>query len=68
MKDNKEIKLTDMTENNISYSKEKINIYLFYGEGCPHCEELKNYLITKKNHILIFTHLKYGIIVQINNL
>ena len=44
MKDNKEIKLTDMTENNISYSKEKINIYLFYGEGCPHCEELKNYL------------------------
>ena len=25
MKDNKEIKLTDMTENNISYSKEKIN-------------------------------------------
>lgn len=44
MKDNKEIKLTDMTEENISYSKEKINIYLFYGEGCPHCEELKNYL------------------------
>lgn len=44
MKDNKEIKLTDMTEQNISYSKEKINIYLFYGEGCPHCEELKNYL------------------------
>ena len=44
MKDNKEIKLTDMTENNISYSKEKINIYLCYGEGCPHCEELKNYL------------------------
>ena len=29
MKDNKEIKLTDMTENNISYSKEKINIYTF---------------------------------------
>lgn len=27
MKDNKEIKLTDMTENNISYSKEK-NKYL----------------------------------------
>ena len=44
MKDNNEIKLTDMTEENISYSKEKINIYLFYGEGCPHCEDLKNYL------------------------
>ena len=49
MKDNKEIKLTDMTENNISYSKEKINIYLFYGEGCPHCEELKNYLNSLDN-------------------
>lgn len=49
MKDNKEIKLTDMTEKNISYSKEKINIYLFYGEGCPHCEELKNYLNSLDN-------------------
>lgn len=49
MKDNKEIKLTDMTENNISYGKEKINIYLFYGEGCPHCEELKNYLNSLDN-------------------
>lgn len=49
MKNNKEIKLTDMTENNISYSKEKINIYLFYGEGCPHCEELKNYLNSLDN-------------------
>ena len=49
MKDNKEIKLTDMTENNKSYSKEKINIYLFYGEGCPHCEELKNYLNSLDN-------------------
>ena len=39
----------DMTENNISYSKEKINIYLFYGEGCPHCEELKNYLNSLDN-------------------
>lgn len=49
MKDNKEIKLTDMTEKNISYSKEKINIYLFYGEGCHHCEELKNYLNSLDN-------------------
>ena len=49
MKDNDEIKLTDMTEENISYSKEKINIYLFYGEGCPHCEELKNYLNSLDN-------------------
>lgn len=49
MKDNNEIKLTDMTEENISYSKEKINIYLFYGEGCPHCEELKNYLNSLDN-------------------
>lgn len=58
-KSNKEIKLTDMTENNISYSKEKINIYLFYGEGCPHCEELKNYLNSldnkEKSYFSIYT-------------
>lgn len=25
-------------------AKEKVNIYLFYGEGCPHCEALMEYL------------------------
>lgn len=58
-KSNNEIKLTDMTEENISYSKEKINIYLFYGEGCPHCEELKKFLNSlgnkEKSYFNIYT-------------
>ena len=30
---------------NIILSKEKeLNLYLFYGEGCPHCKQLKNFL------------------------
>lgn len=58
-KSNNEIKLTDMIEENISYSKEKINIYLFYGEGCPHCEELKKFLNSlgnkEKSYFNIYT-------------
>lgn len=26
--------------NNIKYDKEKINIYFFWGDGCPHCDKL----------------------------
>lgn len=28
----------------IKFDKEKINIYLFWGDGCPHCEELFAFL------------------------
>ena len=24
-----------------AFAKEKVNIYLFYGKECPHCEQLK---------------------------
>lgn len=27
-----------------TFAKEKVNIYLFYGKGCPHCEQLKEKL------------------------
>lgn len=27
----------------ITFNQNKINIYLFWGDGCPHCEELKEY-------------------------
>lgn len=35
---NYDSKLTDIKFN------DKVNIYLFYGRGCPHCEELFEYL------------------------
>ena len=32
-----------------AYSDDEINLYLFYGETCPHCHELRNYLNTIKD-------------------
>lgn len=28
----------------IVYDEEKVNIYLFWGDGCPHCEKLTEFL------------------------
>lgn len=36
---NKNAKLSD-----INYETDKLNIYVFWGSTCPHCEELFNYL------------------------
>lgn len=36
---NKNAKLAD-----INYETDKLNIYVFFGSTCPHCEELLNYL------------------------
>lgn len=30
--------------NEITYSEDKINIYVFWGNGCPHCEKLFEFL------------------------
>lgn len=29
----------DAKLNNVKYDKNKVNIYFFWGDGCPHCEE-----------------------------
>lgn len=42
--------LTDMKEEDIKYSPNKFNIYLFWGDGCLHCEDLINYLNTIDNN------------------
>ena len=31
------------------FAKEKVNIYFFHGDGCPHCEELKTYFNSLDN-------------------
>lgn len=36
------------TAQDIKFDGEKINIYLFWGDGCPHCEELFIYLNSLK--------------------
>ena len=31
----------------VTFAKsDKVDIYLFYGNGCPHCAQLENFLIT----------------------
>ena len=34
---------------NTTIERDKINLYLFYGEECPHCEEERNWLKTIQN-------------------
>lgn len=36
--------LKEQTEANIKFDNKKINVYLFYGDGCPHCEQLIKFL------------------------
>ena len=33
-----------MTESDIKPSNEKLNIYVFWGDGCPHCKHLSEFL------------------------
>lgn len=39
-----ELKKTEINLSNITKEPGKVNIYLFYGEGCPHCKALKEFL------------------------
>lgn len=34
----------EMTEKDLFYQKKKVNLYLFWGNGCPHCEAEIKYL------------------------
>jgi protein-disulfide isomerase len=34
-----------MSESDIKFDNKKINIYVFFGDGCPHCAALANYLL-----------------------
>ena len=36
--------LKNATLDSIDWSSNKINIYVFWGDGCPHCEELFDFL------------------------
>lgn len=39
----------DVELDGVTYDSSKVNIYLFWGEGCPHCEKLKQYLNSIKD-------------------
>lgn len=38
------IKIVKNVEADITFDEEKINIYLFFGDGCSHCKALKYFL------------------------
>lgn len=40
---------TEVKLDNIRYDKNKVNIYMFYGDGCPHCESQMLFLDSIKD-------------------
>ena len=44
-------KFTKNTEADIKPSKDKLNIYIFWGDGCPHCKHLAEFLGEKQSEI-----------------
>lgn len=36
--------IKDMNKNDIKFETEKINVYMFWGNGCPHCDAMKSFL------------------------
>ena len=43
-----EVKI-DVVVDNISYDENKVNIYMFWGDGCPHCENAISFLESIEN-------------------
>ena len=51
-------------------SSDQITIYLFYGEGCPHCAKEKEFLNELKAEYkdkMNIVNMKFGIILKMNN-
>ena len=58
------------TINDIDFNSDKVNIYVFWGKGCEHCEDLYQYLSEiwfgmSTAHTLTCTHLKSGTVLII---
>jgi redox-active membrane protein len=49
--ENSSFKFAKNTEADIKFSKDKLNIYIFWGDGCPHCKHLAEYLGEKQSEI-----------------
>lgn len=49
--ENSSFKFTKNTEADIKPSKDKLNIYIFWGDGCPHCKHLAEFLGEKQSEI-----------------
>ena len=49
--ENSSFKFAKNTEADIKPSKDKLNIYIFWGDGCPHCKYLAEFLGEKQSEI-----------------
>ena len=49
--ENSSFKFAKNTETDIKPSKDKLNIYIFWGDGCPHCKHLAEFLGEKQSEI-----------------
>ena len=49
--ENSSFKFAKNTEADIKPSKDKLNIYIFWGDGCPHCKHLAEFLGEKQSEI-----------------
>ena len=49
--ENSSFKFAKNTEANIKSSKDKLNVYIFWGDGCPHCKHLAEFLGEKQSEI-----------------
>lgn len=51
--------IEDMNKNDITFESDKINIYMFWGNGCPHCHDMKDFFDSLseeyKNKIKLYT-------------
>ena len=49
------INLPDTALEDIKYDKNKVNIYLFWGNGCPHCEDFLDFLEENTDYKDLYT-------------
>ena len=42
---------TKMTESDIKSSEDKVNIYIFWGDGCPHCKHLAEFFNQHRSEV-----------------
>lgn len=45
------IEFSKMTEKDIKSSKNKVNVYVFWGDGCPHCKHLAQFFDSNKSEL-----------------
>ena len=50
-KQNQISKNTQTTEKDIKSSKNKVNVYVFWGDGCPHCKHLAQFFDSNKSEL-----------------